>query len=327
MMRTSDAAAHAAYRNEPDVAKHQLWDLPYSVDAAVESLSDQDDRDDIVLGDWTTLAVELDGTVIGDVCTNVDETGGVAEIGFTLAGAFQGKGYATEAAWMLVEELVERIGVGRVYGELDPANIASQRVLENLGLVYEVVTRKSFRWRGEWTDNMSYGATADEWRAWRDRPLTPPEQVHLVPLTVDNAWDYYALRTHHSQERFVAPMAGSFADALFPEIVNGAPAVPRLMGLEADGEPAAFVMIAEVTPAHPEPFLWRLLVDKRHQRRGIGRRALDLLCDVLRAEGRTTLLTSWGEGPGTPLTFYRRYGFVETGGAVDEHEIEARLTL
>jgi GNAT superfamily N-acetyltransferase len=151
--------------------------------------------------------------------------------------------------------------------------------------------------------------------------------VHLVPLTVDNAWDYYALRTHHSQERFVAPMAGSFADALFPEIVNGAPAVPRLMGLEADGEPAAFVMIAEVTPAHPEPFLWRLLVDKRHQRRGIGRRALDLLCDVLRAEGRTTLLTSWGEGPGTPLTFYRSYGFVETGGTVDEHEIEARLTL
>ena len=32
------------------------------------------------------------------------------------------------------------------------------------------------------------------------------------------------------------------------------------------------VMLALVTDAHPKPYLWRLLVDRRHQRRGIGRR-------------------------------------------------------
>ena len=173
---------------------------------------------------------------------------------------------------------------------------------------------------------MTYGATAEEWRAWADRPREPPDQLRLLPLTLANNRDYYALRTHHSQERFVSPMSWSFADALFPEIIDGAPVVPRLYGVEADGEPVAFVMIAEVTPAHPEPYLWRLLVDRSHQRRGVGRGALGLLCDQLRDEGCSTLLTSWVPGPGTPAPFYRNYGFVETGEMVDGETL-VRLQL
>jgi len=327
MMRTSDAAAHAAYRSDPEIAKHQLWEVPFPVEKARTSLAEQDERSDIVAGEWTTLAVELDGTVIGDVVTHVHETGGVAEVGYTLAADFHGRGYATEAALALVTDLVERIGVVRVHAELDPPNVASQRVLENIGLVLESQTRKSFLWRGEWSDNMSYAATAVEWRAWRDRPRGAPAQARLVPLTTENHRHYGRLETHHSQRRFVAPMSQSFADALFPEVVDGAPVVPRMYGVEADGEPAAFVMIAERTPAHPEPFLWRLLVDRRHQRRRIGGLALDLLVDELREEGGcTSLLTSWHEGPGGPRAFYLARGFTETGRVVDG-ETEARLPL
>ena len=173
---------------------------------------------------------------------------------------------------------------------------------------------------------MTYGATVEECRAWAGRPHDPPEHLRLVPLTLENNRGYYALRTHHSQERFVAPMSWSFADALFPEVIDGAPVVPRLYGVEADGEPVAFLMIAEVTAAHPEPYLWRLLVDRRHQRRGVGRRALDVLCDQLRAEGCTTLITSWVPGPGTPAPFYRKYGFLETGEMVDGETL-VRLQL
>lgn len=326
VMRTSDAPVFAAYRNDPEVARHQLWDLPYTLDDATELLRGQDAQDDLELGAWTQLAVEHDGQVVGDVCTHVDETGGVAEVGFTLAREHQGHGYATEAAGALVADLVERVGVGRVVGELDPVNVASQRVLEGIGLEYEATTLKSFRWRGEWTDNMSYAATAEQWRAWRDRPTGPPEDVRLVPLTVDSWESYDALRTHHSQERFVAPMARSFADALFPEVVDGAPVVPRMFGVEADGEAAAFVMLTAVTEHHPEPFLWRLLVDRRHQRRGIGTRALDLVAALLRAEGCSSLATSWADGAGGPRPFYLGYGFVETGRIIDD-EHEGRLAL
>lgn len=326
VMRTTDAAPFAAYRNDPDVARYQSWDLPFTEQDAAALLSGQDDRDDVIAGQWTQLAVERDGELVGDVCAHLDDTGGVAEIGFTLAGTHQGRGYASEAAQALVGDLVHRVGVRRVRAELDPENIASQRVLENIGLTYEATTKASLLWRGQWADSMTYGATAEECRAWADRPRDSPDQLRLVPLTLENHRRYYALRTHHSQERFVSPMSWSFADALFPEVVDGAPVVPRLYGVEADGEPVAFAMIADVTPAHPEPYLWRLLVDRRHQRRGVGRRALDLLCDQLRAEGCPTLITSWVPGPGTPAPFYREYGFVETGEIVDGETV-VRLQL
>lgn len=327
VMGPSDAAAFATYRNDPEVARFQAWDLPYTEDDASRLIADQADRDDLAPGMWTQLAVECDGQLVGDVCAGLDATAGVVEIGFTLAPEHQGRGYATEAALALVTDLVERLGVTRVHADLDPANVASMRVLEAIGLDYEVTTRRSYLWRGEWADNTSYGATAEEWRAWQARPLAPPDAVRLVPLDPDNVDDYAALRTHHSQEQFVAPMARSFQHALFPEVVNGMPAVPRLWGVEADGEPVAFVMIADVTPVFPEPFLWRLLVDRRHQRRGIGRRVLGLVCDLLRAEGRQALLVSWHPGPGSPEPFYLRYGFEPTGGRVDEDELEARLPL
>lgn len=331
IMRTSDAPVLAAYRNDPAIAEHQLWDLPYTVEHAQELLADQDALDDLRRGGWTQVAVELGGpmggSMVGDVVAHLHETGGVAEIGYTLAADHHGHGYATEAAGALVADLVERVGVGRVYAELDPVNVASQRVLERVGLVFESFTEKSFLWRGEWTDNMSYAATADQWRGWRDRPTSPPSVVTLVPVDHDNHRVYGALSTHHSQRRFVAPMAQSYADALFPGLEDGAPVVPRLFGVDADGDAVGFVMLTAVTDAHPEPSLWRLLVDRRHQRRGIGRMALDQVCALLRAEGCATLLTSWVGGiPGGPEPFYLRYGFVPTGRVLDD-EVEGRLAL
>ncbi len=160
IMRTADASAFAAYRNDPEVARYQSWDVPYTEQDALGLLADQDDREDLVRGEWTQLAVEEDGELIGDVATHIDEACGVAEIGFTLARARQGQGYASEAALALVFDLVQRIGVARVSAELDPKNAASQRVLENVGLAYE---------RSAGVDSMIYGVTADEWRAWADR--------------------------------------------------------------------------------------------------------------------------------------------------------------
>lgn len=99
-----------------------------------------------------------------------------------------------------------------------------------------------------------------------------------------------------------------------------------MWGIEADGEAAGFMMIADVTPAHPLPYLWRLLIDRRHQRRGIGRRAVDELIARMRSAGHPGLLVSWVEGLGSPAPFYRRRGFEPTGRIVDG-ETEARLSL
>ena len=85
-------------------------------------------------------------------------------------------------------------------------------------------------------------------------------------------------------------------------------------------------MLANTSDAHPEPYLWRLLVDRLHQRRGIGRRVLDLVVEQCREWGANTLMTSWNPERGTPEPFYLAYGFEPTGNVVDD-EIEARLTF
>lgn len=102
-------------------------------------------------------------------------------------------------------------------------------------MTFEHLAAKSFWWRGAWDDNSFYSMTADERRAWRDRPVEPPQQVLLVELTHENSRDYGRLHTHRSQERFVATtMEQSYADALFPQPQDGHPILPELRGIEAE---------------------------------------------------------------------------------------------
>lgn len=325
-MRADDAAALAEYRNLPETAAMQLWDLPYTVEQAHELLAGQRLLDGPTEGEWVQLAVEHDGRVVGDVTCIIRPGGGVAEIGYTFHPAWQGRGLATEATAELVRHLVEDRRVHRIEAELDPANVASVRVLERIGLVFSHLSERVFLWRGEWVDNLYYAMTDTQWRAWVDRPRTEPADVQLVPITPDDAHLWGRLRTHRSQEQFVSPMANSFRDALFPEVIDGVPVVPWLRGVLADGERVAFVMLALPHPSEPRPYLWRFLVDRLHQRRHIGERAMALLCAHLRAEGHTQLLTSWEEGPGGPRGFYERLGFVATGNIVDG-ETEGVLDL
>lgn len=327
MLREDDVDPLTAYRNDPDVSALQDWELPYPRERAVELVAAHAGRTDVVRGGGTQLAIDLDGRLVGDVYVGLDKHAGIAEIGFSLAAAHQGKGYAVEAVSAVVDDLVDRVGVHRIVADLSPENLASARLLERLGLTFEYFAEKAFWWRGAWDDNLYYSMTADERRAWRDRPRTAPEQVRLVPLSHQNFRDYQRLRTHRSQERFVATMEQSYADALFPEPEQGHPVVPVLLGIEADGEAAGFLMYADaVNEGTPHPYLWRFLVDRHHQGRGIGERALDAWVQGLRDAGHSTVETSWVQGPGGPEAFYLRAGFVLTG-EMDDGEAVARLSI
>jgi diamine N-acetyltransferase len=132
-------------------------------------------------------------------------------------------------------------------------------------------------------------------------------------------------------ERFVASVAQSFQDA-----IDYAQACPRYWTLNDGDEVVGFVMISDGIPEETLAaddglvgpyFLWRLLIDRRHQRRGYGVAALDAVVEYLRDRpGADALYTSAGQGEGTPQPFYERYGFVPTGAIVDD-EVVLRLEL
>lgn len=324
MLHEDDIDTLTVYRNDPEVSALQDWDLPYPRERAEKLVAAHAGRQDVTPGTGTQLAIDLGGQLIGDIFVGLDEHSGIAEIGFTLARAHQGRGYAVEAVGAVVDDLVDRIGVHRLVGELSPQNHASARLLERLGMTFEYVAEKSFWWRGGWDDNLHYSMTADERRDWRGRPRSSPGQVRLVELTHENFRAYRGLRTHRSQEPFVASVEQSYADALFPEPEQGHPVVPVLRGIEADGEPAGFLMYADaVNEGTPEPYLWRFLLDRRHQGRGIGSRALDLWVEGLRAAGHSAVRASWAQGPGGPEPFYVNAGFVLTG-EIEDGEVVGR---
>ena len=326
--RPDDLADFVARRNDPVVAKYQNWELPYSMEQAEKAVSELAAMDGPKNEEWWMAVVADPDTddALGDLAVHLSWEGRSAEVGYTFAKENWGRGFATEALAAMVEYLFDDVGVTRVFGTLHPDNPASAMVLERTGLLFEGHTRSSFWLAGEVSDDWIYGMTRPDWERWRDRPLSKPTEVSLIEVTTENVGPVTRLTTHKTQERFVATMAETFVDALFPEIIDGAPVIPWLRAVLADDEMVGFVMLALRSEHHPEPYLWRLLIDRRHQRRGIGQRVLELVAEECRTMGDETLLTSWSEGKGSPRPFYLANGFEPTGNLMDG-ETEGRKRL
>ncbi|MGH2577389.1 MAG: GNAT family N-acetyltransferase [Actinomycetota bacterium] len=100
---------------------------------------------------------------------------------------------------------------------------------------------------------------------------------------------------------------------------------PWLRAIYAGDQVAGFVMLSyDVPPGNPDYpwryFLWRLLIDFKHQRMGYGRAAMALVIDFVRdSPGATDLFTSVQSC--APRPFYRALGFEPTGEWFDGEEV------
>ena len=127
------------------------------------------------------------------------------------------------------------------------------------------------------------------------------------------------------QEQFVSNVADSLLEAA---------AEPHGRALYwavyADETPVGFVMISDEVggPDYIPHYLWKLFIDERYQRQGFGTATLDLIVEYFRGRpGVDVLSTSAGQGDGSPITFYERYGFERTGEIVFDDEVLLRLKL
>jgi diamine N-acetyltransferase len=151
--------------------------------------------------------------------------------------------------------------------------------------------------------------------------------VTLREVTDENRRAVLAARVAPAQRRFVGTVADALLDA--QEIPEGK---PWYRAIYADDQPVGFLMLSwNVTPEPPRIigpwFLWKLLVDDRHQRRGYGREAVRLVSDIVCANGAAELLTSCVPGDEGPERFYRRIGFRPTGELDENAEIILALDL
>ena len=127
------------------------------------------------------------------------------------------------------------------------------------------------------------------------------------------------------QEQFVSSVADSLREA-----AEHPDAHALYWAVYAEDTPVGFVMIADEVdnPDYIPQYLWKLLIDERYQRQGFGTATLDLIVEYFRGRpGVEVLSTSAGQGKGSPIAFYERYGFQQTGEIVFDDEVLLHLTF
>jgi RimJ/RimL family protein N-acetyltransferase len=318
-----DITEFTRYRNDRVVARYQDWELPYTRDLAHSIVDDAEATGTPSAGGWIQLAVtDADDRLLGDIAVWLDDDELLAMIGYTLAPQHQGKGFAAEAVRTVVDWLFTVRKVHRVAATIDPHNLASARVLERNGFRYIGTARSAALVRGVWSDDARFELLAGDWKAWKRRPGRP-RRVELAEITLDNVRRIGELDRAFSQRRFVSSVYQSYGDALVAPMRDGTPVQAWYRAIVADGEPVGFLMVAEPDATHPHPYLWRFLVDWRHQGRGIGRAAIRRLAERYGSAGASHLLLSCtADVPGSPEPFYRHLGFERTGTVNEWGETE-----
>lgn len=92
-------------------------------------------------------------------------TYGHGEIGYLMGIAYQGRGYATEAAKTLLAFGFDVLGLNRITAEdIIRENVASIRVAEHLGMKCESSCPQAQYFNGRWWDTLTYAIYQSEWQ-------------------------------------------------------------------------------------------------------------------------------------------------------------------
>ncbi len=159
--------------------------------------------------------------------------------------------------------------------------------------------------------------------------------LKLKKITGRNIWDILKLSVYEAQQDFVARNDLSIIEA-YTAITGNGYAFP--FGIYEDDMPVGFLMIGFDTDdywdnapsiAKGNYNLWRLMIDKNHQKKGYGREAVKLALNFIKTfpcgEAEYCWLSYEPENE-VASRLYRSFGFVETG-EMDGEELIAILKL
>ena len=164
-----DLAAFLTYLNDPLVARYQSWES-YTEPQARELIEQQKRREPGRPGEWFTFAAELKETesLIGHVALSVKtDDPRQAEMGFTFAREYQGRGLAREAAERVLGYVFETLKLHRVVAVTDCENVRSAALLERLGLRREAHFVENIWFKGAWGSEYLYAILRREWDSRR----------------------------------------------------------------------------------------------------------------------------------------------------------------
>ncbi len=163
--REQDKDPFLAYRNDPSVARYQSWET-WTEGEAIKLIREMETLPFGLPGQGLQIAVEHKGSSLlaGDCYLQVDEQETrQAEIGFTLATAYQGQGLAAEALSAVLENAFRLLDLHRIVAVTDCRNTPAVTLLERLRFRREGHFLQNIWFKGAWGDEYLYAVLREEW--------------------------------------------------------------------------------------------------------------------------------------------------------------------
>ena len=165
-------------------------------------------------------------------------------------------------------------------------------------------------------------------------------QLHLEKITYLNWHDVEDLRLTKEQKGYLPDNVSNLALA---GVIREAGFHVFTFGIYLGEKPIGFVMIGYDIPLDPEDdlnekywftrdsyFIWRFMIDKRYQRKGYGKQALELILDFIRSGPCRKAKYAWlcyANDNEAARRMYAGFGFEEVPEAYDEDECEMPAVL
>jgi [ribosomal protein S5]-alanine N-acetyltransferase len=164
-LESADIPAIFAYCSNPRVARYTLWDAHTTWE---DSRSFVEDYAAFRMRQGVPEPLALIETHTGHVIGTagafwVSRQNGTMEIGYALAEAYWGRGYAAEAGRAIVDYVFGHFDCERLQGRVLEGNTASGRVLTKMGFTYEGTLRHSQFHRGQFVDVHIHSLLKCEW--------------------------------------------------------------------------------------------------------------------------------------------------------------------
>ncbi|MFK3938123.1 GNAT family N-acetyltransferase [Alkalihalobacillus sp. NPDC078783] len=155
------------YAKRPEASRYQVWEPQSETDSQLflverVNTSLQEPRSQFAFA----IINRKTSTLIGSVELTIrDANHHSAELSYIIHPDYWGRGYATEAASLMLTFGFSQLNLHRIYAKCDPRNKGSERVMQKMGMVWEGRLREDLLIAEGWRDSLLYSILARDYNS------------------------------------------------------------------------------------------------------------------------------------------------------------------
>ena len=168
-LQLNDAEDMHEYAHRADVTRHLTWDPHPNIAYTREYLAYVSAH--YAAGDfhdWAVIDRESDRMIGTCGFTRFHYESDCAEIGYVIHPAYWGRGIATEAVGAVIRFGFQRLELNRIEAKFMEENMASRRVMEKNGMIFEGIQRQSMYIKGEYRNVGICSILRREFYSWEN---------------------------------------------------------------------------------------------------------------------------------------------------------------